>query len=999
MKLKIPISRLLLLSFLLLPFTLFSQDVLVGTTSYSIYAISDDGTTTIHSSTLGTRTTKGGQFGKTLIYHNDKLWGVAKIGGTNDEGIIFSLAIDGTGFTILHHFDGTNGGKPIDRVFAINNKIVGLTSEGGTSDKGVLFSMNEDGTGYSVLEEFSKVVGGSLSFENDQIWGVLSGEEEIFSIDADGNNYNEIDLTGFDDSASSGGGLKYINSKIYGTLSASSSNGSLFSIDTDGTNYSELADADSETNLESSPGFSLIASNSKVFGVTTSSDGTIFSMDVDGSNLAKLHDFVSGTGVNPASGLTEYDGKLWGITSGGGNNGEGVIFTIDTDGTNYSVEEHISESQIGGEVQGMPIIFSTETTWDGSSWTNGEPSAFKTIVIDSDFTPTSDFTCAALTITSGNSLNIASGRTITVQGDITNNGDGITGSGILVIDGFVNVTENLSINPTLSITSGNSLSISSGKALTLSGGLSSIGNGIGGSGSLLIDFDFTLSSDITFGDIGIASGHEINIPTGRTLTLQGDITNSGDGITGEGTLEIDANVEVVNAITVQGIVSITSGNQLTTNNNLTLEDGATLYHSSTGQISGNVNVKRTGETSNKIYNYWSVPVQEGAQASQVVDRDRYYYDEPSSTWQAFSGSVSVGQGIIATGAGTFTITGTPYADAVNVPVTSQSANATFKGYNLIGNVFLAPLDYDLFIADNGNITNGTLYFYEGNSDGTGAYTVVNSSNKLDIPSFQGFFVHVAADGNITFEHDQKQTEKSGSVYRKNQNTPFEKFTFEAISDLYSDKVVFLTGADFTDEDDYTFDAFKLNGSQALSLKFNRDETDYHTLALEKVDQYMLPITLAFDKTKTVNLELQEKQLLEDYEIYLFDKTNENKFNLNDEVVLTGEGTEEDRYEIHISKIIQTDPGNSDDIISSIDLEDEVETTISIVNSKILIDQISNGDIEIIVTTTLGTKLYQSQSKATGGKAEFNYSIPTNTPVIIQLLTSQKYYSYKVLINK
>jgi len=71
--------------------------------------------------------------------------------------------------------------------------------------------------------------------------------------------------------------------------------------------------------------------------------GTIFSIGTDGSNFKLLHSFTCGTsdGGNPYDSLTLSGSTLYGMTnaygggSGGGSAGDGTIFSIGTDGSNF----------------------------------------------------------------------------------------------------------------------------------------------------------------------------------------------------------------------------------------------------------------------------------------------------------------------------------------------------------------------------------------------------------------------------------------------------------------------------------------------------------------------------------------------------------------------------------------------------------------------------------------------------------------------------------------
>lgn len=74
-------------------------------------------------------------------------------------------------------------------------------------------------------------------------------------------------------------------------------------------------------------------------------------------------------------------------------------------------------------------LFAT-STWNGSTWSGGTPDVTTDVVIASSVAPGA-FTCATITINSGASLTINSGNTVTVAGNITNNGNGLAGTGTI----------------------------------------------------------------------------------------------------------------------------------------------------------------------------------------------------------------------------------------------------------------------------------------------------------------------------------------------------------------------------------------------------------------------------------------------------------------------------------------------------------------------------------------------------------------------------------------
>ena len=57
-----------------------------------------------------------------------------------NDGSIFKINPDGTGFTKLHDFNGLNGSSPYGDLIIYSNAFYGLTSIGGINSAGTIFS-------------------------------------------------------------------------------------------------------------------------------------------------------------------------------------------------------------------------------------------------------------------------------------------------------------------------------------------------------------------------------------------------------------------------------------------------------------------------------------------------------------------------------------------------------------------------------------------------------------------------------------------------------------------------------------------------------------------------------------------------------------------------------------------------------------------------------------------------------------------------------------------
>src|SRR5439155_24179086 len=81
--------------------------------------------------------------------------------GGADNGTVFAVNMDGTGFTNLHNFSPTisytnsDGARPDAGLTLLGDALYGTTENGGSSGYGAVFAVNIDGTGFTTLHSFT----------------------------------------------------------------------------------------------------------------------------------------------------------------------------------------------------------------------------------------------------------------------------------------------------------------------------------------------------------------------------------------------------------------------------------------------------------------------------------------------------------------------------------------------------------------------------------------------------------------------------------------------------------------------------------------------------------------------------------------------------------------------------------------------------------------------------------------------------------------------------
>lgn len=282
--------------------------------------------------------------------------------GPSDDGFMFSITKTGDDFTKRLIFRGTaNGRFPEGNLIAQGSYFYGITPEGGTQEQGCIFRINQDGSGYTKLFDFNGSNGrmpkGSLLYYNGKFYGTTSeggnyGYGIVFSINPDGSGFNILHHFNEFDGSFPAENLIADAGVLYGTTQTGdiNSDGTLFSIHTDGTDFTTLYNFDYYT-TGGYPYGSLVKSGNKLFGMTHDGGnqykGTIFSFDLSGSVFTTMHHFSGSDGSFPGGSLTLSGSLLYGMTSQGGSNNSGVLFSISTDGSGFTVLRHFDNTASG----------------------------------------------------------------------------------------------------------------------------------------------------------------------------------------------------------------------------------------------------------------------------------------------------------------------------------------------------------------------------------------------------------------------------------------------------------------------------------------------------------------------------------------------------------------------------------------------------------------------------------------------------------------------------
>ena len=324
-----------------------------------------------------------------LVLSGHMLYGTASAGGRGGSGTVFKINTDGTGFAVLHSFaaerlptrpSNADGARPLARLTLSGHTLYGTTERGGNNE-GTVFKLTTDGTGFTTLHTFAVLTGPDLTnwdgaFPQAEL--VVSGSMlygtawsggparsgTVFKMNVDGAGfavlhsfavrrsapYNDYGGPCNDDGAYPEAGLALSGTTLYGSAHTGgrAGKGTVFKLKTDGTGFKVLHtfSAHSNTSLDNlnrdgEDPKGLFLSGHTLYGVASANGrggwGTLFRLKTDGTGFEVLHSFKGSDGSSPQGTLLLSGNTLCGAANFGGGQGGGTVFKLKPNGTAFNV--------------------------------------------------------------------------------------------------------------------------------------------------------------------------------------------------------------------------------------------------------------------------------------------------------------------------------------------------------------------------------------------------------------------------------------------------------------------------------------------------------------------------------------------------------------------------------------------------------------------------------------------------------------------------------------
>jgi uncharacterized repeat protein (TIGR03803 family) len=344
-----------------------------------------------------------GEADNSLIILNNKMYAA-----NADKLLEFNPAT--SALTLEHQFVNATGITPIGNLTAFNNKLYGITREGGTNNEGVIYEYDPATNIYTKKKDLSEAVTGtffhsSFSVYDNKLWAVtysyqnMAGQSDVISYDPATNIFTRKVALSTINTSSAQGEITWYNGKGYGvtSLGGFSNEGVAFEYNpvnntllskaaiglSSGINcgpfvvygaklYCQsrdggIADAgqvsaynpvtenfeakvvfDEASGRDPSQGV-LAVYNDKLYGFTTNGGaygrGSLYEYTVAPIKFTKKIDFGGPELARPDGKMVYYNNKIYGTTFEGGDYGEGGIYEYNPATGAYVIKIHLKSSE------------------------------------------------------------------------------------------------------------------------------------------------------------------------------------------------------------------------------------------------------------------------------------------------------------------------------------------------------------------------------------------------------------------------------------------------------------------------------------------------------------------------------------------------------------------------------------------------------------------------------------------------------------------------------
>jgi hypothetical protein len=390
------------------------------------------------------------------------------------------------------------------------------------------------------------------------------------------------------------------------------------------------------------------------------------------------------------------------------------------------------------------------------------------------------------------------------------------------------------------------------------------------SGTCTFDIDATVSS------LTVTSGGAINISSGKTLTISGNLTLKSEAI-GTASLINDG------ALTVNGTIS---AERFMTNGKWHLVTPIASGQTVAAFLAANTNIPTSGSNRgmmdyNTLGNIWNA-YYPATSAAGTMDAGKGYSTRITTTdgTISFTGSLASGTKTVAlsTSGEGWNCVGNPYPSAINMNTTAHATD----NFITLNSDNLDPSFACVYVWDeDATYTGQNCYKVISNSGFSSTKTILDQNYV--VPG-QGFFVK-AKTGTSTISFTTALQSHQASTSLRATATSWPGIALNAESSKASSSAIITFNANMTNGLDPTYDAGLLRGTNGLSLYTRLLEDNGVDFAIqclpENYNNLIIPVGLDCKDGGEITLSAETIDFPSVYNVILEDRTTRTMTSLTD----------------------------------------------------------------------------------------------------------------------
>lgn len=444
--------------------------------------------------------------------------------------------------------------------------------------------------------------------------------------------------------------------------------------------------------------------------------------------------------------------------------------------------------------------------------------------------------------------------------------------------------------------------------------------------NIFVRHDVSLGADFTSDNgafIVVEIGGKLSVLNSYALTIDGDLNNYGT-IMGNlivagtkttfmrlGTVE---KIEITNPTTLLAAADCSILKALTLSNGTFNCNGYAVVLKSDAQatamvidnggtVTGDLTVQRY--LFNTIGHHFICSPLSGATVNELADDfpldlntafpHIYYYDEtdssghnsagwlaPTSTGHVMGQAEGYSAYFMAGSGMTLDMTGTLNTGTINIPLTYtpsayvDTTSCPPEGWNLVGNPYAAPIDFDLLIQSASTDIKKAMYIWDPSTktyfsyvDGIGSPSTFGSR----VPSMQGFWIKTNATTTLTFDNSMRLTnpDDTTNTFFKAAGSPLFRLEMSGQGQRAEIVTRFKPGArvGFDDDMDAFFIPSEYPGFVDFAVATGEGPLSINSMPMLQTSDVTIPLQYKVDHVGTYTIEM----------------TDFSNFGSNDEVIL------------------------------------------------------------------------------------------------------------------